>query len=155
MAWFIQKRGRILGTIERKQGRIRVHRTEVSTLKKQLKAIDVVILSHEVAINPSKVLAVRPMKPRVSGYGQMSRFLITELKAANGTSVPTTDLTIRFLRHLGKDVTTLSLKDMRSRVKKRLRDLAAEDRVVARHVADATGWIAEGYWSFPPNDPED
>jgi hypothetical protein len=155
MAWFIQKRAKILGIIEHKQGRIRAGRKSVSLYKKQLKAIDIVIRLHEVAVNPDMVMPVQPRRARISRRGEMGRFLIEELKTATGTTVAATELSIRFLKHLGMEVTMRSLKDMRARVAWRLKDLASEGRVVPMHVPDSTGRVIEGYWSLSWIDPED
>ena len=156
MGWLIRQRARIQGDIERKQRRIKRHRQEVSVLKQQLRAVDVVVRAHEVEVNPQAVKAIKPQRPRVGPHGELGRFLISKLKAANGANVPATELAIGYSKHLNMEVTMINLKDMRSRVRWRLKDMAAEGRVVARHVADANGRIIEGYWAFPlPTEPSE
>lgn len=154
MTWLIRQRATIQGSIERKQRRIQRHREEVSVLKQQLRAVDVVVRAHEVAVDPEAVKAVKSPRPRVGPHGELGRFLVSELKLANGKPVPATELAIGFLKHLQMEVNMINLKDFRSRIRWRLKDLAAEGRVVARHVADESGRIIEGYWSFPLIDPE-
>ena len=152
MAFLIRSYAAILGKIKHKTKRIKCHREELRELKKQLDAVAVVIALHEVTLNPEVIRPVRPTRARIGPHGEMARFLITALKEADGNPVSTTQLAFRFLMHLDMEVTMFVLKDLRSRVAWRLKDMAKEGRVVARHVPNERKQIIEGYWSFPQVD---
>jgi hypothetical protein len=129
-----------------KEDRIKADRQTLAELRRQLKAVDDVIRSHEVTVEPEGIKGRKTYRERIAPHGEMSRFLIAQFRLAGDTPVCTTDLAIRFLRHLKKDVTMLTLKDARTRVGMSLRDIAKNGIIVARHLYADNGAIIEGYW---------
>lgn len=112
LVWFIRKRATIRGRIEHKKRRIKLDRDELAVLEKQLRVLDTVFRAHDAGIDPEVVTPIKPVRARAGPHGEMGRFLIAALKEANGTPVPATGLSIRFLQHLKMEVTMIAIRDM-------------------------------------------
>ncbi len=148
LTWLIKQRETIKGSINRKQRRIKSFRGDISSLQRKLKAVDTVISVHEISLDPNSVQGRAPQRKRLARRGEMGKFLLAELKKVGEGSITTTDLTVRFLGHIGTPLTMLSLKDARTRISWRLKDLASEGRIVGRHTPDERGVYQDGEWSL-------
>ena len=152
MVWLLKQRASILGRIEHKTEQKSKLQADISSLRQQLTAVDRVIRQHEVQVEPEVVHGRRSRRKSLVGYGQMGRFLLEQFRQANGQTLSTTELAIRFLKSIGEDVTMLKLKDVRCRVRYRLKDLAQEGTIEPRHQPDERGVYKEGIWALKTGD---
>jgi hypothetical protein len=116
MAWLIRNREAIKGSMDWRENRIKADRQNLAELKRQLKAVDSVIRSHEVTVEPEIIKGRKTYRERIAAHGEIRRFLMAQLRLAGDTPVGTTELALRFLGHLKKTVTMGALRDTRTRV---------------------------------------
>lgn len=152
MAWLLKQRASIRGRIEHKTEQRAALLADINSLRQQLSAVDRVIRQHEVHVVPEAIHGRRSRRKSLVGYGHMGRFLLEQFREANGQTLSTTELSIRFLKSIGKEVTMLNLKDVRSRVRYRLTDLAQEGTIEPRHQSDERGVYKEGIWALKTGD---
>lgn len=146
MAWLIKKRASLQGRIEHKLETRAKLQSDIRKLRKQLKAIDEVIRLHEVPVDPQAVHGRKPRRKSLVPYGQLGRFLLEKLREAADKPCSTTELAIAFIKSTSLEVTILALKDVRQRVRYRLKDFAQEGIVMPVHQPDDQGVYKEGYW---------
>lgn len=152
MAWLLNQRASILGRIEHKTEQKSKLQADISSLRQQLTAIDRVIRQHEVQVDPEAVHGRRSKRKSLVGYGQMGRFVLEQFREANGQTLSTTELAIRFLKSIGEDVTMLKLRDARRRISWRLSDMAQAGTLERRHKPDERGVYKEGIWALRSSD---
>lgn len=155
MAWLINKRASLQGHIEHKLRTQEKIKREIREIRKQLKAIDEVIRQHEVTVEPEAVRGRRPRRDTLVPYGQLGRFLLEKLREADGNPYSTTDLAIAFIQSTNLEVSMLALKEVRQRVRSRLKGLVKDGIVEPLHGRDDRGVYTEGYWIIAQESSDD
>ena len=152
LKWLLLKRARTLGLLEKKKNRKAKLSDEIDALRTQMKAIDQVIRQHEAKVDPEASPGRRPHRAWIAGHGQMTRSIFEQLREANGQPRTTNELAIQFLQSIGKEVTEETLKDVRQRIRYRLKNLVRRGDVRPLHELDAHGFCEQGLWALKNDD---
>jgi len=146
MAWLIRQRETIQGKIEWKQRVIAKEKSAISGLKINLNALDELIRSHEDPVDPLTIKGKEPRRNEITKRGELKKFVIRQLLDAGGQPVGVTQMAIALTTHLNLELSIVNIKDVRTRVRNCLKDMARIGQ--AANITASTGkqTYGEGYW---------
>lgn len=150
ISWLITQRARFKGEIDRLQRLERTLPERIRVAEAKLAALDTVIPFHEVKVDPQIIKGRRPKRPSAAPYGAITKFMLGELKLAEGKPMYTKEIVLKFARQFDIDHSVVSHTDLMLRLKARLCSLVNQG-IVRRHHSTtmASGW---GSWSLVDDD---
>lgn len=148
MAWLIRERSVIKGMLERRQKQLEQISREIPELQMKLDALDAVIPLHEVQVDPKAIQGKQEKVKTLGPYGLMTKVIYRVLKEAAGKPCFSTEIALEFIREAGLPMTHANKVYATNRVRRRLKNMASEGKVV-RHHSSRQGTNDEGLWSLP------
>jgi hypothetical protein len=175
LKWLINRRARLLGELSKlhkaEKERAAEHLNSISNLEKQHKeaiasnalavtlyesscrqfqedvnAVDVVLLQHEVQIDPSLIAPMRTNENRLSiKHGQITRLIYESLKFAKGKTMTTTQVAIYISTKLETACPDFDFANIKYRIRQRLGSMASKGLINRHH---SPVGAAEGRWSM-------
>lgn len=157
LKWLLDQRGRVEGEIlkierslsrcEKTLAQCKALAAELEPLRELLASVDQTLGLHEIKVDPTLISPISSKDHnRILPHGEMSRVILTCLKQAQGTPIPSSDIVdfvIAYCALNGYPFVQRSIVSRRIRV--RLRGMLSEGRVVRHHAPDAQGY---GVWSL-------
>ena len=145
MAWLIRKRSVIKGQIDRLSKAQADIPGKIKALQEELDALDAVIPLHEVPVDPKVIKGRKPKGPALARHGELTRFLLSRLREADGQWLYTSELAGEFVRLHNVDLNQIKMPDVMDRVAKRLGVLEREGDVRRHHDRETQNL---GRWSL-------
>lgn len=175
LKWLLDKRARLTGDLERfeKSFRQRIAQSHqkvlqaeenlrlaqenvvyeekmmtrhMSTLKKDIGAIDTALGMHKIQINPQSIPSVHShYSTRATAYGEMTRLIFECFKMADNQPQSTTAVAVFVALHCAPNLTDDEFYAFKNKVRGRLKALCSGGKIIRLHKVDGT----EGIWDLP------
>lgn len=153
MAWLIRRRGAVQGLIDKYHQQQQKLPDQIAKAEAELAALDQVIPLHEVKVDPSTIKGTRQKSAPVAAYGELTSFILKNLRETGHTPLCTKTLTNLFLQNKDMPITTTNTTRVGTAMRNRLKKMSDGGIVVAHHDRTPTG--GAGLWTLHPKFFED